>query len=327
MSILLPHCCVNDVCEKILMRYVFFIVLLLGMMTGYTHASSIDQKTSKLPINTLSGETIRLGQYIGKKPIYLKFWATWCQPCREQMPHFQKVQKEYGERIKIIAVNLDVNDNIDSIKKIIDEFNLTMPVALDSSGELAQAFNMIGTPYHVLIDKSGNIVHKGHKASKLLDSKIELLLTNGLTDLPNIRLSDNSSEKLEIGDNSEKITALFFVATWCDWYLKNTRPAMSENCIIAQNSVNALYRKFPQYNWVGVVTRLWTGKKELDKYKEKYNISHPIDIDTSNGVFLRYGVKDFPTLILVKSGNELLRVNKFDNFGQLSEKLERYSAY
>ncbi len=297
------------------------------MIMGDTYASTIDQKTLTLPIKTLSGETINLGQYIGKKPIYLKFWATWCQPCQKQMPHFQNVQEEYGEKIKIIAVNLDVNDDMDSVKKIMDEFNLTMPVALDSSGELAQAFNMIGTPYHVLIDKNGNVVHKGHDASEALDRKIELLLTNDLATFTDISLSHNSNEKLKISDNSKKVTALFFVATWCDWYLKDTRPTMSVNCITAQNSVNTLYRKFPQYNWVGVASRLWTGEKELDEYKEKYRVLHPIAIDTSNGVFFRYGVKDFPTLILVENGKEILRVKKFNNLNQLSGELKQYSSY
>lgn len=286
------------------------------------HASTIEQEILTLPITTISGETVNLAHYKGDRPIYLKFWATWCQPCRKQMPHFQSIEEEYGDKIKIIAVNLGVNEDINLVKATKKEFGLTMPIVIDTSGKLAQAFNLIGTPYHVLIDKTGNIVHKGHKVSRELDKKIQLLSSNESTDLPDITLSTGPDTQGIIKASSKKTTALFFVATWCDWYLKDSRPAMSKNCVNAQNAVNTLYQKFPQYNWTGIVSRLWTGAKELEKYRKKYNILHSLTIDTSNKAFFDYEVKDFPTLVLVKNGKEVLRINKFNNEKELSNKLK-----
>ena len=307
------------------MKQLITTMFLLSMLLKVAHASSVDQEILALPITTLTGETISLGQYKNDRPVYLKFWATWCQPCRRQMPHFQHTQEKYGKKIKIIAINLGINDSIKLVKETKNEFGLTMPIAIDTSGKLAQAFNLVGTPYHVLIDKNGAIVHKGFKASKELDKKIQLLTAKKPSDLPDISVPSDSNTPIEIKSNAHKITALFFTATWCDWYLKDSRPAMSKNCIAAQHIINTLYQKFPEYNWVGITSRLWTGEKELNKYKKKYNIIHPIAIDTSNDAFFTYKVKKFPTLILIKNGKELTRIVEFDNQEKFIRNFKLYS--
>jgi thiol-disulfide isomerase/thioredoxin len=105
----------------------------------------------------------------------------------------------------------------------------------------------------------------------------------------------------------EKPTTLFFVATWCDWYLKASRPAMSKSCVAAQQQVNKLAAQYPQINWVGVVTRFWTEEKDVVEYKNKFDVHHSLTIDNTNEVFLAYGVKDIPTLILIDNGKEVFR--------------------
>jgi len=311
-------------------KIIFFLfsVIILNLPTSTTLAAtqSLDEATLSLPITTLADTTINLAQYTGKKPVYLKFWATWCKPCRKQMPHFQRVQQQYGKDIQLIAVNIDINDEIIHIRNTKNEFSLTMPIAIDASGKLAQAFNLVGTPMHVLIDINGNIVHKGHEASKKLDETIKMLATNNLTELPDISsLSTNepagSDGQIEIEKN--KYTALFFVATWCDWYLKESRPIVSKNCSDAQYAINKVYRKFPQFNWVGIASRLWTEEKELEKYKLKYDIFHPLQIDVTNKLFFDYHVKNFPTLVLLKDGEEIDRISSFKDKKNLIDKLRR----
>jgi len=311
------------------MKYIALILFIFSMSCAVAQAATISPKILSLPITTLTGETITLGDYKGNQPIYLKFWATWCRPCRKQMPHFQHIQKKYGNKIKVIAVNLGVNDSsISLVNDTKDEFGLTMPIAIDTSGKLAQAFNLIGTPYHILIDKKGSIVHTGFEASKELDKKIQLLINNKATSLPDISLPPASNFKPQqlTRNISKKTSVLFFVATWCDWYLKESRTAMSKKCVDAQNSINTLYQQFPQYNWIGIASRLWTGEKELAEYKKKYNIFHPIAIDTTNETFFKYKVKNFPTLILIKNGNEVMRVTNFSNQAQLTDKLKQYGS-
>ena len=249
--------------------FALILAISLNITTAQATMNSIGkQYMQNISFATLSGDTLSLNDIKNDKPVYLKFWASWCQPCREHMPHLQKTYEKYGKDISVIAINIGINDNPDSITATINEFNLTMPIAIDKSGKLFQAFNAIGTPYHVLLDKEGNIVFKGNQASTQLNDAIEHLTKNDTADLPSITLDKhlNSTSALDVQTN--KPTALFFTSAWCDWYLEESRPQMSKNCIRAQNKMNSLSKQFSGINWIGILSRLWTGDKELSEYKK-----------------------------------------------------------
>jgi len=313
--------------KKIILTLGWIIMSSLEIANATTINQNI-QDILDLPITTLSGETITLGQYQGKSAIYLKFWASWCQPCRKQMPHLQLTYEKYGKDIKVIAVNLGVNDNLKFVNATKEEFGLTMPIAIDTTGKLAQTVNLIGTPYNVLINKDSVVVYKSFsdnsEASKELDKQIYLLAMNKSTVLSKTEIIPVATTSLKINNNSKKISAIFFIATWCHSYLKTSRPTMSKNCIKAQYTINALYQQFPQYNWMGIATRLWTGENELKDYKKKFNITFPFKIDHSNKVFFDHKVKKFPTLILINGDHELVRIDNFENKNKLEKNLKKY---
>ncbi len=297
--------------KKLFTGIIFIICTLYNV--AHAEPGTNDAEIFDLPITTLSGDTFTLGDYRNHQSVYLKFWATWCQPCREEMPHLQHAFEKYGDGIKFVAVNIGINEDMETIKATLSEFGLTLPVAIDSSGRLSKAFNMIGTPYHVLIDKTGHVVHRGHKASKELDSKLALLSDHQGTDLPDALPQQTATRSLDLDRRTGEVSALFFLSTWCDWYLKDTRPGMSENCTNAQKLVNTLYNDIPHLNWQGIASRLWTGNKELDAYKAKYHIAHPLAIDTSGDIFLEHDVKNLPTLILKNNGREIFRETDFSD--------------
>jgi thiol-disulfide isomerase/thioredoxin len=67
--------------------------------------SLIGKPAPRFVVTTIDGETIDLGRLYGKQAVYLKFWATWCVPCREQMPHFERTYETAGTDLAVIAVN------------------------------------------------------------------------------------------------------------------------------------------------------------------------------------------------------------------------------
>lgn len=271
-------------------------------------------------INTSDGRTIVLKQLIGKKPIYLKFWASWCIPCREQMPHLQETYEKFSDDMEIIAINLNINETQTAINNTVKEFNLTVPIALDENANLAQSYNLIGTPYHVVIDSNGKIVYTGHEASSELDTVLAEVSRN-------IKVSRDESKvrsdapRVNLKLSANKPNLVLFTATWCDWYFEKSLPKMSQNCIAGQEMINQLQNKFKQYHWQGLVTRLWTGSTELADYKKKYNISFPIQIDSTNEFFYKFKVNEFPTLIAIKQNKEVFRFNDFTNQEQLEKQL------
>lgn len=276
---------------------------------------------SKATIKTIDGNTIKLGEIIGKKPVYLKFWATWCIPCRKQMPHFQKSFEKYGNQVEFLAINININDSLNAIIITQQEFQLTMPIVIDEGAQLAQAFDLRATPYHVLINKQGNIVHTGHDASPELDNTLRLLATDQARNLKSIALNKTKSGVHKLKIQNRKPSVVLFTSAWCGWYLEKSRPNMAKECIDAQQQVNALSVKYPNLNWQGVLTRLWTGEKELNDYKKKYNVPFTMSVDSANEHFFDFKVDSFPTLIVFKNGKELFRTNDFNDTKQLHQKL------
>ncbi len=270
-----------------------------------------------LPIPLISKPDTSLAQFMGKKPVYLKFWASWCQPCRKEMPHFQRIKEQYGDSIEVIGINLGMNDDIGAVKSTMAEFGLTMPTAIDQNGDLAQAFRLTGTPYHLLFDSNMKLVHRGHQASEILDNKLGLLSQTKPVELLGINALQETEEDVDINTADGKLHALFFTATWCDWYLKDSRPAVSKNCTQAQRAVNSLYRDYPKIGWHGVISRLWTGEKDLIAYQRKYDIALPVKIDKSNRLFHKHTVKTLPTLILLKDNQVVARLTDFNNMSEI----------
>jgi thiol-disulfide isomerase/thioredoxin len=78
-------------------------------MAARTGAVSIGQAAPAATLDTVDGKSIELGDFYGRKPVYLKFWATWCVPCQQQMPHFEESWQRYGKSIAVVAVRTFVD--------------------------------------------------------------------------------------------------------------------------------------------------------------------------------------------------------------------------
>jgi len=88
--------------------------------------------------------------------------------------------------------------------------------------------------------------------------------------------------------------------------------------------VNNLRWKHPKIKWQGILTRLWTGKEEREKYQEKYNISYPLAVDYSNSLFHQFKVRDLPTLLLVKNGKILFRTTENQPLSTIESKISQH---
>ncbi|MDQ0338924.1 peroxiredoxin [Caldalkalibacillus uzonensis] len=109
---------------------------------------------------TLSGEEITLSDLRGKKVI-LNIWASWCPPCRAEMPDMQQFYEEYQDEVEILAVNLFESEaSLESVKRFVEEYELTFPVLLDENSEVAAKYQALTIPTSYVIDSNGVIQHK-----------------------------------------------------------------------------------------------------------------------------------------------------------------------
>ncbi|BBI31632.1 TlpA family protein disulfide reductase [Cohnella abietis] len=91
------------------------------------------------------------------KPIILNFWASWCGPCKDEAPSFVKLNKEYGDRLQIIAINLTATDSVKSAQQFAQEYGFTFPVVFDTDGEVAARYEIRPIPSTIFIDSQGII--------------------------------------------------------------------------------------------------------------------------------------------------------------------------
>lgn len=104
----------------------------------------------------LSGEKLTLSAYKGKV-VFLNFWATWCPPCRAEMPSMERLYAKMKDKgFEILAVNLQEEPKV--VKEFLTKNKLTFPVVLDANGKIGSVYGVRGIPTTYLIDKEGFIV-------------------------------------------------------------------------------------------------------------------------------------------------------------------------
>ena len=130
--------------------------------------SLVGTPAPRLRLTTIDGQTIDLGKLYGRKAVYLKFWATWCVPCREQMPHFERTFERAGSDLAVIAVDVGFEDSVEQVRKYRREMGLKMPIVFDTDGTLGEAFRLRVTPQHVVIGRDGRIAFVGHEVNDAL---------------------------------------------------------------------------------------------------------------------------------------------------------------
>lgn len=139
----------------------------------------VDERAPDFQLTTLTGESVKLSDYRGKK-IILNFWASWCPPCRYEMPYMEDYYKENKghDNVEILAVNLTTKErgNLpDKISEFVDNYKLSFPILLDADGDLLNLYRVTAYPTTYIINTEGLITAKVSTA--LDDKKIKKLIS------------------------------------------------------------------------------------------------------------------------------------------------------
>lgn len=161
-------------------KNIFAVCMTISFLCSNASALNPSEIAPPFSLVSLSGEIISLSDFQGKV-VYLDFWASWCGPCRHTLPWMQKMQAKYkSQGLEILAVNVDENKN--DAKKMIDEIKPVFTVAFDPTGNVAEKYELPTMPSSILIGRNGKIVflHSGFREGdgEELEAQIEKLLKN-----------------------------------------------------------------------------------------------------------------------------------------------------
>ena len=125
---------------------------------------------------TLDGKQIDLAQYIGKSPVLMEFWATWCPNCRELEPTLKSVAAKYRKQVRFVGVAVSVNQNPQRVKAFVAKHGLPGNQVFDTKGEASGAYDAPATSYVVVINKAGKVVYTGLGGKQDLEAAIKKAL-------------------------------------------------------------------------------------------------------------------------------------------------------
>lgn len=124
-------------------------------------------------VQTLDGKQADLAQYIGKTPVIMEFWATWCPNCKELEPALLAAAKKYGSQIKFVGVAVSVNQTPERVKQFVEKHELPGDHYFDNKGNATGAYDVPATSYVVVVNKAGKVVYTGLGGKQDLEAAIK----------------------------------------------------------------------------------------------------------------------------------------------------------
>ena len=135
----------------------------VGLDTGTTPAAAV--------VQDMGGQSADLSQlYVGKKPVLIEFWATWCPICRALLPRMEAAQRRWGNRVEFVVVGVGVNETRQTMQRHLAEHPMPFSFYYDFSGAAVRAFEAPSTSYVVALDARGRVVYTGVGEDQDIDS-------------------------------------------------------------------------------------------------------------------------------------------------------------
>ena len=152
----------------------FFAVLAFGLAnrssaTGRSGMTRIGKPAPQFAMQLLDGGEFRLSDHEGR-PLVINFWASWCPPCRQESPAFERQWRRYRDT-GIQFVGVDIQDDISDAEAYVREFGLTFPNGLDPDGKITIDYGVIGLPVTFFVSSSG--VVEGRWVGAIPEEKLE----------------------------------------------------------------------------------------------------------------------------------------------------------
>ena len=136
----------------------------------------IGAKGPAAAVETLDGKPADLAQYVGKTPVLIEFWATWCGSCKELEPQLRALHARYGKQVKFVGVAVSVNQSPALVKRYVDRHRMPGDQLYDRRGNATGAYDVPATSYIVVLDRTGKVVYTGLGGDQKLEPAIRKAL-------------------------------------------------------------------------------------------------------------------------------------------------------
>ena len=133
----------------------------------------VGSKAPAAAVQTLDSKPADLADFIGKTPVLIEFWATWCPNCKELEPAMKAAAAKYGSRVKFVGVSVTVNQSVEHVKAYVLKHVIPGTQVWDARGKATEQYDVPATSFVVVIDKAGKVVYTGVGGTQDLDAAIK----------------------------------------------------------------------------------------------------------------------------------------------------------
>jgi len=139
----------------------------------------VGQTPPAVTIQDLDGNAVDLGRWVGKKPVLVEFWATWCPVCAELLPRMEAARMKYGDRVEFLVVAVAVNQSPNTVRRHLARHPMPFRFLWDVNGNATRAFQAPATSYVAVLDGQGKVVYTGVGADQDIEAGLERAVTGG----------------------------------------------------------------------------------------------------------------------------------------------------
>ncbi len=152
-------------------------VAIAGTTRAQESGIAVGSAAPAVSVRDLDGNTVDLGQSIGKKPILLEFWATWCELCEQLMPRIRSARATFGSAVEFLGINVTVNQTPTRVRRYLQEHQPPFRTLYDDEGASIRAYQVPATSYVVIIDRAGKVAYTGSSGTQDLDTPLRRVTT------------------------------------------------------------------------------------------------------------------------------------------------------
>ena len=171
------------------MRFSNWIFMAGVALIFFVSAKSLvaeEEKVEVAPLftlKTIKGEKYSLAQNLGKGPIVVSFWATWCGPCILEMKNMKKIYEKYAPRgVQMLSISVDDNKSQPQIQSLVHSFSFPYTILLDANKEVYKSFHVSSVPQLFILDATGKIIYNHTGYQKGDEKSVEEIISGLLGD-------------------------------------------------------------------------------------------------------------------------------------------------
>lgn len=137
-----------------------------GLVEAQEAGIAVGTRAPAVTVHDLEGAPVDLGRYLGRQPVLLEFWATWCEVCEALLPTVRAAHARFGEQVAFFGVNVTVNQSPARVRKYVAEHAPPFRTLYDDEGAATRAYEAPTTSFIVIIDRAGKVAYTGVGASQ-----------------------------------------------------------------------------------------------------------------------------------------------------------------